>query len=52
MLPDQDSFPTRDEAGTLHRELFVTNSKLMELINQQQEFEEKEQQGLEVVIGF
>ena len=48
MLPDQETFPTLDEAGKLHRELFVTNSKLMELINQQTEFERQEQQGMEV----
>lgn len=47
MLPDQESFPTSEDAGTLTRELFVTNSKLMQLINQQQEFEGNEQRGLE-----
>ena len=48
MLPDQESFPTADEAGFLQRELFVTNSKIMQLINQQQEFETNEQRGMEV----
>ena len=48
MLPDQESFPTVDEAGTLQRELFVTNSKIMQLINQQEEFESNEQRGMEV----
>lgn len=48
MLPDQESFPTADDAGTLQRELFVTNSKIMQLINQQEEFEGNEQRGMEV----
>ena len=48
MLPDQETFPTQDEAGKLHRELFVTNSKLMELINQQTEFDAQERKGMEV----
>lgn len=48
MLPDQESFPTSDDAGTLQRELFLTNSKIMQLINQQQEFEENEQRGMQV----
>mgnify|MGYP006987670028 CR=1 FL=1 len=49
MLPDMESFPTADDAGELQRELFVLNSKMMELINQQTEFEKNEQAGLEVV---
>lgn len=48
MLPDQESFPTTDDAKTLERELFLTNSKLMQLINQQEEFAENEQRGVEV----
>lgn len=47
MLPDQLSFPTSDDAGSLVRELFVTNSKIMQLINQQQEFQSNEQKGIE-----
>ena len=49
-LPEMQSFPTADDAGQLQRELFVLNSKLMELINQQAEFERNEHIGLEV--GF
>lgn len=48
MLPDQESFPTADDAGTLQRELFLTNSKIMQLINQQEEFEGNERRGMEV----
>lgn len=47
ILPDQESFPTANEAGEVHRELFTTNSKLMELINQYHEFEADEQRGIE-----
>ena len=47
MLPGQESFPTSDDAGTLTRELFLANSKIMELINQQQEFANNEQRGTE-----
>lgn len=50
MMPDQESFPTADDAGTLQRELFLTNSKLMQLINQQEEFEANEQRGMDVGI--
>lgn len=48
MLPEFASFPTADDADRLQRHLFVVNSKFMQLINQQAEFEQKEQQGLEV----
>lgn len=48
MLPEFSSFPTADDADRLQRNLFVVNSKFMQLINQQAEFEHKEQQGLEV----
>lgn len=47
IMPDQESFPTANEAGSLERELFVTNSKIMELLNQHKEFEDNEQQGIE-----
>ena len=48
MLPDQESFPTSDDADKLHRSLFITNSKMMELINQQIEFENSENEGMRV----
>lgn len=48
MLPEFSSFPTADDADKLQRHLFVVNSKFMQLINQQTEFEQKEQLGLEV----
>jgi hypothetical protein len=48
MLPEFKSFPTADDADRLQRHLFVVNSKFLQLINQQTEFEHKEQQGLEV----
>ena len=51
MLPEFSSFPTADDADRLQRNLFVVNSKFMQLMNQQTEFEEKEQQGLEVESG-
>lgn len=47
MLPNQSSFPTANEAGTLHRELFITNSKIMDLLNQHRQFEADEQRGTE-----
>ena len=47
MLPDQESLPTADDADQLQRALFVTNSKFMEVINQQTDFERKEQEGIE-----
>ncbi len=47
MLPEFTSLPTADEADKLQRALFVTNSKFMEVINQQTEFEKREQEGLE-----
>lgn len=50
MLPEFSSFPTADDADKLQRHLFVVNSKFMQLINQQSEFEQKEQLGLEVGI--
>ncbi len=49
MLPDQETFPTADDADKLQRALFVTNSKMMELINQHVEFEHSEHAGMEVV---
>ena len=48
MLPEFKSFPTAEDANTLQRHLFTVNSKFMGLINQQAEFEHKEQEGLEV----
>jgi emp24/gp25L/p24 family/GOLD len=50
MLPDQESFPSVEDAGTLTRELFLTNSRIMQLINQHQEFEDNERRGLEANI--
>lgn len=47
MLPDQETFPTSEDADELQRALFVANSKFMELINLQTEFEGKEQEGLQ-----
>ncbi len=47
MLPDQESFPTKEDAEDLQYSLFKTNSKLMELINQHSEFEQEEQKGYE-----
>ena len=47
MLPDQESLPTADDADKLQRALFVANSKFMEVINQQTDFERKEQEGVE-----
>lgn len=47
MILDQESFPTKDDADTLARALFVANSKFMELINLQTEFEKREQEGLD-----
>lgn len=44
-LPDQETFPTKDDAEDLQYQLFQTNSKLMELINQHIEFESNEQKG-------
>ena len=46
-LPDQDTFPTKDDAEDLQYQLFKTNSKLLELINQHVEFEAHEQKGHE-----
>jgi hypothetical protein len=48
MLPDQETFPTADDGDKLQRALFVTNSKMMELINQHVEFEHSEHVGMEV----
>jgi hypothetical protein len=48
MLPEFKTFPTAEDANTLQRHLFTVNSKFMGLINQQAEFEHKEQEGLEV----
>lgn len=48
MLPEFKTFPTADDANKLQRHLFTVNSKFMGLINQQAEFEKKEQEGLEV----
>ena len=48
MLPEFESFPTADDANKLQRTLFTVNSKFMSLINQQADFEKKEQEGLEV----
>lgn len=47
MLPDQESFPTKGDADRLQRELFVTNSKLLELIGQQIEFKRNEEEGMQ-----
>jgi hypothetical protein len=48
MLPDQETFPTAEDGDKLQRALFVTNSKMMELINQHVEFEQSEHAGMEV----
>lgn len=47
VLPDQSTIPSADDADMLQRNLFVTNSRFMELINEQKDFEQKEQEGLE-----
>lgn len=47
VLPDQESFPTKEDAEDLQYALFKTNSKLMELINQHVEFGFEEQKGHE-----
>ena len=41
--PDQTSIPTADDADEVIRGLFVTNSKFLEMENQQREFETIEQ---------
>lgn len=47
MLPEFNYIPTSEDADKLQRALFVTNSKFMEVINQQSDFERREQEGLE-----
>lgn len=47
MLPDQNTIPTSDEADRLQTALFSTNSKFMEIINLQYEFEKSEEKGFE-----
>ena len=49
MLPEYHTFPTADDADRLKTNLMIVNSKFMKLINQQAEFEQKEQEGLEVL---
>ncbi len=48
MAVDQKSIPSSEEGDKLVSKLFHTNSKFLELINQQTEFEQKEQEGLNV----
>lgn len=47
MLPDQETLPTADDADQLQRALYLTNSKFYEVINQQTDFEKKEQEGFD-----
>jgi hypothetical protein len=48
MAADQKTIPSSEEGDKLVSALFHTNSKFLELINQQTEFEHKEQEGLNV----
>ena len=48
MLADQKTIPSSEEGDRLVAALFHTNSKFLELINQQTEFEHREQEGLNV----
>lgn len=46
MMPDQEAIPTASDSGDLQRSLFVVNSKIMELTNLQNTFEQQEAQSL------
>lgn len=50
-LPELEDLPTKEEGEVLNRELFNTNSKLIEVINEQVRFEKKEKEGQNVVLN-